>query len=130
MSNSYSQHAMEFPLKGDFIEFEKLKALLDSDREKEENANRSHGFEIEFIKDNDLETIGEIHLYAEHFGDVDDLPSSFRKALGKLIKKNGLPWLQFGYACYADKMRPSEFGGGDYRIDTKGNIIYPLIIWE
>lgn len=79
-----------------------------------------HGFQIEFDKDE-----GRVYVFAEAYGDPWSLSEAATKLLGVLIEREGLPYLEFGYAFTCSKMRPGEFGGGKFRIYPDGSLVFP-----
>lgn len=128
MANNYVQHAANQTLIGSKEVFDILfKALNETAGEDDEEFY--HGFTLEFYPIADNPDTGEIYLYAEECGSEGELPQCFLEALGGLIETNKLPYLEIGFSITCDKMRVGEFGGGSYRINTKGEIIYPEIIW-
>ena len=119
MANNYYQCTPVQALKVTRKEAVELIDLLNPEEE-----DTFHGFIGEhYEKENTF------YMYCEEGGDPDELPKPFLKKLGKLIAKNKLKYLEFGYCFYCDKMRPGEFGGGEFRISIKGEIIYPKINW-
>ena len=80
-----------------------------------------HGFEVEAAKEG-------IYLFAGD-GREDDLPRPFLRALGKILKKAGLPFLRVGYACTADREAAGSQGGGEFRIHQDGKIESPVLFW-
>ena len=71
----------------------------------------------------------EIYIFGEDHADPDQLPGVFLKALGALLGKQGREHLEFGYANTCSKHCPDSHGGGRFRIDTRGRIIEPKIVW-
>jgi len=120
MANSYSQCTPECVLKATKKEAENLIKLAQY-TEEQEDAGEYHGFSFEYYNG--------FYMYAEDNFDVSYFGTDFLKALGKLIKKNKMEYLLFGYAYTCSKLRPGEFGGGEFRIYTDGKIKYPTIIW-
>lgn len=123
MANNYTQHAANQTLIGCKETYDILLKGL------EEDEDQYHGFSLDFYPIADDPNSGEIYLYAEEVGNPDDLPQSFLELLGGLIENNKLQYLEIGFACTCDKMRVGEFGGGSYRINTKGDIVYPETKW-
>jgi len=124
MANNYSQHAMHDTLQCSKEDFENLHTLL------ENCEDAGHGFTIEFYPDGDEATEnGQLYIFAEDIGNEDALSDEFLDALSKIIKKNNLSYIVLGVAHTCSKMRPGDFGGGDYRITAKGGFSYPQIIW-
>ena len=128
MANNYSQHAANQTLIGSKETYDALLNSLENDI-REDGEELCHGFSLDFYPIADNPNSGEIYLYAEESGNEGDLPYSFLELLGRLIKSNKLPHLEIGFSCTCDKMRVGEFGGGSYRINTKGELIYPTITW-
>lgn len=122
MADYLSQHCSKQGLKASKEAFELLKGIL-------ENDDDGSGFSIEFSEDKGNPNEGKIFVMAEEIGDTDLLPDTFLEALGGLIESNGLPYLEFGYGLTCSRMVCDGFGGGDYRINTKGEFIYPEIKW-
>ncbi len=108
------QHAMEdqFCVECPKKTFELLESLLKEDYD-------LHGFEI--INDDDF------YMYAPDEGNENFLSKKFLIEFGKLIESNDLPFIEFSYACVVQNETPSSDTcyGGEYRINTKGEIIYP-----
>jgi len=120
MADNYYQCTPVTSLKASKKEAEELIGMLESNSEEE-----YHGFRGEYYEEDN-----EFYMYCEDGGDADELPEEFLKKLGQLISKTGRKFLEFGYAFYCSKMRPGEFGGGRFRIDTDGNIHYPAEAWD
>jgi len=72
----------------------------------------------------------EIYIYGEDHADIDQVPEHFLKALGALLTKRGKEFLEFGYANTCSKHCPDSHGGGRFRIDARGRIIEPKIVWS
>jgi len=121
MSNNYSQCTPDTALETTKEEGKRLCELLNS-----EDDGDYHGFQGELIYEDDT---CEFYMYADDGMYVEDLPEEFLKELGKLIAKNNRGFLTFGYACTCDKMRPGEFGGGEFRITKAGEVVYPEIVY-
>jgi len=121
MADNYTQCTPECALKATKEEADNLIKLLDN---QDIENDVCHGFRGEYY-----EETGKFYMFAEDNTNEGDLSEEFLKTLGKLIKKNTLPYLEFGYACTCSKMRPGEFGGGYFRINTKGEILYPELKW-
>lgn len=119
MANNYRQCAATEELKCSKAEAQELANLLESGDENLEDA----GFDFEYDGTS-------LYLYAEEFGDENCLPQDFRTKLGELISKNGVDYLEVGYAFTCSKMRMGEFGGGTFRIMSDGSLVYPTIVWE
>jgi hypothetical protein len=71
----------------------------------------------------------EIYIFGEDHADPDQLPGVFLKVLGALLGQQGREHLEFGYANTCSKHCPDSHGGGRFRIDTRGRIIEPKIVW-
>ena len=71
----------------------------------------------------------EIYIYGEDHVDVDQMPDRFLKAVGTLLKKRDKDYLEFGYANTCSKHCPDSHDGGRFRIDTRGHVIVPKIMW-
>ena len=71
----------------------------------------------------------EIYIFGEDHADPDQLPEVFLKVLGALLGQQGREHLEFGYANTCSKHCPDSHGGGRFRIDTRGRIIEPKIVW-
>jgi len=119
MANNYSQVAAVTTLVCTEEEATIIKELL---AKSEEEGDTYHGFTTEFSR-------GELYLFAEESGTPEELPEEALEFIGKLITKNNLPYLEFGYAFTCSKMRPGEFGGGQFRIYPSGVIVWPGIVW-
>jgi len=119
MSNNYFQCTPTNSLKATKEESDELRALLE-----EAGEDVFHGCTIEYDENSKY-----FYLYFEE-GEPSELPTPFLKTLGKLIRKNRMRYLEFGYAVYCDKMEPGEFNGGSFRITSGGKFWYPTITWE
>jgi hypothetical protein len=128
MANNYSQHAADQVLIGSKEVYDILLDALENGKS-EDGEDLYHGFSLDFYPIADDLNSGEIYLYAEESGNEGDLPDSFLELMGKLIEANKLPYLEIAFACTCSKMRVGAFGGGSYRINTKGELIFPEIKW-
>ena len=72
---------------------------------------------------------GEIHFFAEDYGNIDAIPDEFIERLGKLLAKLKLPHLQFGVACTGDKHDPGSHYGAYFRITADGRLVNPKLVW-
>lgn len=133
MANNYSQHAANEVLIGCKETYDSLLDALKNGRtiegEKEED-ELYHGFSLDFYPVADDPNSGEVYLYAEETGNEGELPDEFLILFGELIKANSLPYLEIGFACTGSKMRVGAFGGGSYRINSQGKLIFQTITWE
>jgi len=122
MANNYSQCTPVEALKASKKEAHALIELLHAGQEETDDP---HGYTGEYYENDN-----QFYMYAEDYENSENLPESFLKELGKLIAKTRRKYWEFGYAFTCDKMRPGEFGGGQFRIHTDGRIEYPEIKWE
>lgn len=118
MANNYCQCTPDRALKVTEKEAELLKTLM----ELPETEDDRHGFRSEYYD-------GRFYMFAEEYTNEDNLPKEFLKELGKIIAKNKMKFLEFGYAVFCSKLRPGEFGGGSFRVTSTGKILYPKITW-
>jgi hypothetical protein len=119
MANNYNQVAAIKSLTCTDAESLEIAQVLNNDAE---TKDCYHGFEIEYSGD-------QLYIFAEESGTPEELSEEVRKLIGKLITKNELPYLQFGYAFTCSKMRMGEFGGGEFRIYPNGDLVWPFVIW-
>ena len=120
MADNYYQCTPVQALKATREESVKLIELLQDDEE----SDRYNGFTGEYY-DKD----GQFYMYAEDSGDTDGFSEDFLAELGKLIAKNRMLYLEFGYAFTCSKMHPGDFGGGRFRIYVDGTLVYPRDTW-
>ena len=96
-------------------EYAALKASLEG------ALDNSGGYEVHYL-DGRVFVVGYFH-------EGDTYPPEFLRLLGKLIEKNGLPYLEFGEAFTCDRLRVGSNGGGYFRIRTDGSSWEPKITW-
>jgi hypothetical protein len=70
------------------------------------------------------EEIGYLYAYAENWGNIEAYPSDVLSVLGEIIKAAKLPYWEFGYAYYSDKMRPDSCGGGKFWVLDNGDVVF------
>lgn len=131
MANNYAQCTPHTSLECTKEQALKLIDILELEVEGQEDyvndiygEPNEHGFKGEYYED------GTFYMYSEDYFDTDYLPKEFTKELGKIIRENDLPYLEFGYAITCDKLRPGEFGGGNFRIYPDSKVLYPTITWD
>lgn len=73
---------------------------------------------------------GQLYIYAEEFGNPDQLSKKVLCVIGDIITRAGLPHLEFGAAYYDDKPRPHTCGGFRFRIHRDGSIEYAKVTWK
>jgi len=125
MANYYTTSTTDTCLNCDDEEADKLRALLGVLEYDADGCAEEHGFELEQIGP------GSIYLVAkDECSDHDLLPDAFLAALGPVIQRNEIPYLEIGYAHTCDKARPGSHGGGYARIYPNGRLVNPTITWE
>lgn len=129
MSNYYSIATACDAIPGTADDFEHLLGLLTVDpMEGDPSEFQIHGFELEYFG-TDTTKPGSIYLKAPESCDVDAIPKKFCKALGKLLKKSKLKFLQIGVAMTCDRLRPDSHGGYYVRILPDGRLVSPKLVW-
>ncbi len=73
---------------------------------------------------------GKLFVFSEESGDESCIPEVALKKLGAIIKKAGKEFLEFGYACYSDRMFVGSAGGGAFRITADGEIQHASTVWK
>ena len=122
MSNCYAICTAETALACNDEEHDILSQLLDAPED--DDNFEAHGFEIERWEDT-----GHSYIYAEEWCDQHCLPEAFRQALGEILKRLDLPYLEFGIACWSDKPAPGTAGGAAFRIIQDGSMVEPSVTW-
>lgn len=71
----------------------------------------------------------ELYIFGLGSVSVEEAPSAFWVAVGKLLKKLKMPFLQFGMAYTCSKHCPGSFGGTNFRLYPDGEIEFPKEVW-
>ena len=124
MADLDSFMAAEMRLKcslGDVATFQR--ALDEEQRRQEDDGWGSHEVRCDYDPDEGL------LIYSECFGD-DDLSDGVCKAVGELLKTVGEYSLEFTYCQSSPAMEPGSLGGGKFRIDTNGKVVWPKLAWS
>lgn len=139
MANCYGLVSAEEVVKCSKKDFDALKKQLCEDNDNEQRENS--GFDVEFyegengyVRNGALPKgngkTGEMYMFAEEYGDPGCLSEVFLKKLGKLIKKAGKEYLEFGTAYYCDKLRVGSCGGGAFRVYADGKLVHAKMLFE
>ncbi len=122
MANNYEQVTAAKTITCTQEEADKLKEILEK---AEEEDDICHGFTFDYGEPHG----DQLYLYAEENGTPGALPDEALDLIGELVKKNNLPYLEFGYAVTCSRMIVGEFGGGQFRIYPDGSLVFPTIVW-
>lgn len=99
-------------------EFEEIKALLDANNESDEPC----GIDCEYDG-------GEVYVFGEECAQPGLLPDGVTTILAKLLKRAGVPYLEFGLAFYGDRPAADSCGGTRCRLIATGQIVDPKMTW-
>jgi hypothetical protein len=99
-------------------DFENLNALIDWDSDPN---YEYHGMKVELH--------GELHMFSEENGILENLPEAALDLIGKIIEKAEKPYWEFGISYTASRKCPGAFGGSYARIYPSGGLVFATATW-
>jgi len=100
-------------------DYEQVKEVLEKER---------CGFEAALHESQHSPTGWLLYLYAEQSFVLEEMKQSL-PMIGEIIKRAGLPHLEFGYAHYGSKPRANTAHGGRFRIYPDGTVRIAEFYW-
>jgi hypothetical protein len=116
--NCYTQVTAENSVEGVSVkDFEGLKEILEDT-----------GLDAELwyvVKGKGKNGKGQLYIFGEeYFNEETFIENGCPEAIGKILKKAKMPYLEFGIAFYGNRARPSSSGGGKFRIYADGHLAW------